>query len=250
MGDASALITGGSSGIGFGLAESLLKDGYSVTIVGRREAKLEDARARLQRFGPVVAAAADVRNDQAILAAVEIHRAAYGGMDLLVNNAGIAVGGMVGETSAKTIDLALAVNLRAAMLFTTACLEMLSESESPYVINVSSLTALVPQPGLSVYAASKAGLLAYTEALRIEVAPRGIRVSVIAPGFVDTSMADAVRSHTDSSDLIRVSDVVAVVNMLLRLSPGCVVPLVAMNGVTGGGLDPWERMMHGALSAT
>jgi NAD(P)-dependent dehydrogenase (short-subunit alcohol dehydrogenase family) len=242
----AALVTGGSSGIGYGIAEALLRDGYGVTVVARREAKLHDAARRLAAFGDVLGVVADVRDEEAIEAAVADHRTRFGGMDVLVNNAGVALGDSIAETTGKTIDLAMSINLRSAMLFTRASLEMLIAAAPSYVINVASLTGLRPQPGMAAYSASKAALIAFTDAFRAELAGDGVRATAIAPGFVDTAMSDVVRPYVDASELIQVDDVVALFRTLIHLSPACVVPVVAIEGIGGGGLEPWARASYGS----
>jgi NAD(P)-dependent dehydrogenase (short-subunit alcohol dehydrogenase family) len=245
----SALITGGSSGIGLGLADALLRDGYGVTIVARRAAKLQDAARKLQSLGPVNAFAADLRDEHQIEAATASHESHFGGLDVLVNNAGVALGGPLEETMVKSIDLALAVNLRAALLCTRASVAMLVAAAPSHVFNIASLAGLHGHQGMTTYAASKAGLIAFTDSLRAEFAGRGVKASAICPGFVDTAMSDVVRAVVDESELIPVSDVVEVVTSLLRLSPACVVPTVALEP-RAGGLQGWEALMRNGLASS
>ena len=240
---------GGSSGIGRRVARALLEVGNGVTVVARREAKLLAAVDGLRHLGPVQPAVADLRAEEAIQAAVDAHRERFGTLHVLVNNAGVAIGGSVEDTAAKTIDLSLAVNLRSAMLFSRAAVELLVAAAPSHVFNLSSLSGLLPQPGMSAYSAAKAGLIAYTDSFRSEFASRGVKATAIAPGFVDTAMSDSVRSFVDPSELIQVSDVVEIVVSLLRLSPSCVVPTVTLEGI-GGGMEPWARASHGLASAT
>lgn len=239
----SALVTGGSSGIGLGIARALLEDGYGVTIVARQEAKLMAAARDLEPFGDVHACVADFRSEDAIEAAVASHESRFGGLEVLVNNAGIAVGGPFERTRTKEIDLALGVNLRAAIVCTRAAISMLVAAAPSQIINVSSLTGLEPKPGLAAYGASKAGLIAFTDVMRAEFASRGVKATALCPGFVDTAMSDVVRPFVNAADLIRVSDVVEIVRTLLRLSPGCVIPTVALEGPDR--LEPWTRASEG-----
>jgi NAD(P)-dependent dehydrogenase (short-subunit alcohol dehydrogenase family) len=238
-GGRSALVTGGSSGIGLGVSRALLEDGYGVTVVARQEAKLMAAAGGLEEFGDVHPVVADFRSEDAIEAAVDAHERRFGGMDVLVNNAGIAVGGTFESTSTKEVDLALGVNLRAAILCTRAAISMLLSAAPSQIINVSSLTGLDPKPGLTAYSSSKAGLIAFTDVLRAEFASRGVKATALCPGFVDTAMSDVVRPFVDAAELIQVSDVVEIVRALLRLSPACVVPTVALEGPDR--LEPWTR---------
>jgi NAD(P)-dependent dehydrogenase (short-subunit alcohol dehydrogenase family) len=188
---------------------------------------------------------ADVREEDEIEAAVAAHRARFGRLDVLVNNAGVAMGEPLERTTAKAIDLALAVNLRAALLCTRATIDMLVAAAPSHVFNVSSLAGLEGQAGMTAYSSSKAGLIGFTEALRAEFAGRGVKATAVCPAFVDTAMSDPVRSTVAQSDLIPVEDIVGIMLAVLRLSPACVIPTVAFESA-GGGLQGWsgvaERM--------
>jgi NAD(P)-dependent dehydrogenase (short-subunit alcohol dehydrogenase family) len=244
----SALITGGSSGIGFGIAKALLEDGYGVTVAGRRREKLTQAVATLDPYGEVNSQVADLRMDDDIEAMVESHRRRFKGLDVLVNNAGVALGGRFEETDTKSIDLALAVNLRGSLLTTRACMAMLLDAAPSHILNIASFAGLHGERGMTAYSASKGGLIAFTDSLRAEFADRGVKPSAICPGFVDTAMSEVVRPYLDDSDLIPVADVVAVVMMLLKLSPATVVPTLAIEPRRGG-LVGWDAAMDRALES-
>jgi short-subunit dehydrogenase len=119
---------------------------------------------------------------------------------------------------------------------------MLLAAAPSHIFNIASLTALTPDAGMAAYAASKAGLVAFTDVLRAEVGKRGVKAAAICPGFVDTAMADAVREVVEPHELIPISDVVEVVLTLLRLSPASVVPTIAFEGASGG-LQGWSEML-------
>jgi NAD(P)-dependent dehydrogenase (short-subunit alcohol dehydrogenase family) len=240
-GQKAAFITGGSSGIGLGLAQGFLREGYAVTVVARRKEKLMTAAAGLEGLGPVHSHVADVRDEQEIEAAVAAHRARFGRLDVLVNNAGVAMGEPLERTTAKAIDLALSVNLRAALLCTRATIDMLVAAAPSHVFNVSSLAGLEGQAGMTAYSSSKAGLIGFTDALRAEFAGRGVKATAVCPAFVDTAMSDPVRATVPQSDLIPVEDIVGIVMALLRLSPACVIPTVALESA-GGGLQGWSEV--------
>jgi NAD(P)-dependent dehydrogenase (short-subunit alcohol dehydrogenase family) len=245
----AAFVTGGSSGIGLGLARGLLDSGYAVTIVARREQKLMDALEVLKTAGSVRAYVADFRSESEIEAAVAFHRKEFGRLDVLVNNAGVATAQPVDRMTTESIDLALDINLRAALICTRASIGMLLAAAPSHIFNIASLTALEPQAGMAAYASSKAGLVAFTDALRAEVGHRGVKAAAICPGFVDTAMADAVRGVVEPHELIPVSDVVEVVLTLLRLSPASVVPMVAFEGASGG-LQGWSEVVDARLALT
>jgi NAD(P)-dependent dehydrogenase (short-subunit alcohol dehydrogenase family) len=239
----AALVTGGSGGIGYGLVRAMLDSGYGVTVVARQEEKLANALLTLDSES-AYGFAADLRHEEEIEAAVAFHRETFGRLDVLVNNAGVATAGPIGEMSTKLIDLTLNVNLRSVLLFTRACVGMLLEAAPSSIINIASLAALQTPAEMSAYSASKAGLVAFTEVIRNELGTRGVRATAICPAFVDTAMSGVVRNLVEPGDLIPVSDVVEIVMALLRLSPATVVPLVAMESPKGG-FQGWSEHLGG-----
>jgi NAD(P)-dependent dehydrogenase (short-subunit alcohol dehydrogenase family) len=235
----AAFISGGSSGIGLVLAGALLDLGYEVTISARRPAKLEGAAAGLASRGNVHAVAADVRDEEQIEAAIASHANEFGRLDVLVNNAGAGFAAPLGETDAKRIDLMLAVNLRSAILCTRAAAPMLIEAAPSHVFNISSYAGVSGQAQMTAYSAAKAGLNGFTEAAQAELGPQGVGVTSICPAFVDTAMAEGVRSVVERDDLITTEDVATVIVSLLSLSPACHVPSVVMKPLVGG-LQGWS----------
>jgi ketoreductase len=242
MSEKTAFITGGSSGIGLGIARALLQDGYAVTIVARREAKLRAAVDELSPFGEVHHFVADFRVDAEIEAAAESHRTRFGRLHVLVNNAGVGLGRPLEQTTGKLVDLVLAVNLRAAITCTRVLADLLVKSAPSHVLNVSSYTGLHGQAGMTAYSASKAGVIGFTEAFQAEYASRGVKATALCPAFVDTAMSDTVRDLVDTSELIRVDDVVAIVMALLSLSPGCTVPTVSLQPLANR-LQGWQEQL-------
>lgn len=238
----AAFVSGGSSGIGLGLVRGLLDAGFGVTIVARREQKLMDAVEALNPTGPVRAFVADFRFEAEIEAAVAFHKEQFGRLDVLVNNAGFATAEPVDRMSTKSIDLALGVNLRAALICTRASIDMLLAAAPSHIFNVASLSALDAQAGMAAYSSSKAGLVAFTEVLRAEFGRRGVKATALCPAFVDTAMSDAVREVVEPHDLIPVSDIVEIVLAMLRLSPASVIPTIAFESA-GGGLQGWSEVV-------
>lgn len=230
MPSAAALITGASSGIGLAIAHMLVDEGYSLTIVARRADKLEAARADLAARGAdVIAFAADLTSEQAIVESVAAHRERFGRLDLLVNNAGVGVGQAIGELTVKRFDLQFDTNVRAPFLYYRECLAMLEaaaqERGVARVVNTSSITALSPQPWLSAYSATKSAIRSLTISMNKELGARGIHSTALCPGFVETPMTQFVQDGGVAADeMIRPEDLAIAVKMLLGLSKACIVP--------------------------
>jgi NAD(P)-dependent dehydrogenase (short-subunit alcohol dehydrogenase family) len=220
----SALVTGGSRGIGLSLARVLVAEGFSVTISARNAEQLDRAAESLRRNGGTVETfVADLSEPNGAEALVEAHRARFGRLDVLINNAGTGFGQPLAEISTRRLDLQLDLNLRAAILCYREASEMLlsaaAEHSQAWVVNVCSLTAANPKPWLSVYSASKAGLRAFSMAMNSEFASRGVRSCAICPGTVETELTRGLAGAQD--DLVSAGDIAEVLLLLLRLSPAC-----------------------------
>jgi NAD(P)-dependent dehydrogenase (short-subunit alcohol dehydrogenase family) len=227
----SALVTGGSSGIGLAIARMLREEGYELTLVGRRREKVEAAAAELG----AAAVAANLAEAEECERAVAAHRASYGGLDVLVNSAGVGVGGRIEDLAVKHLDLQLAVNLRAVFLVTRASIPLLRASRG-WIVNLASVAGTIPAPGLAAYGATKAAVIALTRSLNAELEGDGVRAVALCPGFVDTPMARW--SGLPPTALIRPEDCAETVRMCLRLSPAARVPQIVL-----------ERMGSGAAGA-
>ncbi len=189
-----AIVTGGSRGIGFATAAALLARGAAVCITGTDERRLEDARVALTGTGTgnrVLAIRADVRVEADVAQAVARVVTEWGGLDVLVNNAG--VGGFVEVSQMTSADWHRVVdtNLTGVYLCCHAAIPHLKARGGGWIINVSSLAGKNPFVGGAAYCASKAGLNAFSEALMQEVRHDGIRVSVVMPGSVRTGFSGA-----------------------------------------------------------
>ena len=229
MPDRAALVTGASRGIGLALAEALGDEGYALTISARKPDTLEQTAEGLRSKGyEVQAFAANMADEQAIGQLVQTHRDRYGRLDVLVNNAGVGIGAAAAEQQTKYVDLQLDVNLRAIVLLYRDCLEMLraagAEHRNAVVINLASIAGKSPSPWLSVYSATKAAVLAYTQAMNKELGEDGIKSTAFAPGFVDTDMTDFVKGSVSPEEMIRPTDIAEALRFLLRVSINCVVP--------------------------
>jgi NAD(P)-dependent dehydrogenase (short-subunit alcohol dehydrogenase family) len=217
----SALVTGGSSGIGLAIARMLRGEGYELTLAARTVERLEAAAAELD----AASVAVDVRDEAACAALVTAHLERHGGLDVLVNSAGVGIAGRIGDMSAKHFDLQQAVNLRGAFLVTREALPALREARG-YVVNLASIAGTIPTPGLASYGAAKAALIALTRSLDREEAASGVRVTALCPGFVDTPMAEWTGIAAD--EMIQPDDCAELVRALLRLSPSARVPVVVI----------------------
>jgi NAD(P)-dependent dehydrogenase (short-subunit alcohol dehydrogenase family) len=220
----SALVTGGSAGIGLALARMLRDEGYGLTLSARRPEPLAEAA---QELG-AEAVAANLGDADECVRVVAAHAERFGGMDVLVNSAGIGIGGAFGEQPTKAIDLQLGVNLRAALVVTRESLPLLRASHG-HVVNLASIAGTIPTPGLAVYGATKAALIAFTNSLNREEAEHGIRATAICPAFVATKMTDW--TGIPGEDMIQVEDIAEIVRTILRLSPRARVPEVVIERV-------------------
>jgi short-subunit dehydrogenase len=229
MPERAALVTGASRGIGFALAEALGEEGYSLTVTARKPDSLERAAADLRERGfEVEGVAANLADEQAVREVVRRHRERYRRLDVLVNNAGVGIGAKYDEHQTKFIDMQLAVNLRAPILFYRECAEMLraagAEHRRALIVNMASLAGVSPQAWLSVYSATKAALAAYTVSMNKELAKHGVKSVAFAPGFVDTDMADYVKDRIPAEEMLRTSDIAEALRFVLRVSPQAVIP--------------------------
>jgi short-subunit dehydrogenase len=189
------LITGGSSGIGLALAQVLGLKGAHVAISGRQADRLDAAIASLRAAGvaakPIVA---DVATEWGRAATVEGALEALGGLDVLVNNAGGVRAGRLENTTEAEIRAMIEVDLVAPILLTQALLPSLRESGDSAVVNVASGIALIGMPFYTTYAAVKAGLARFGEALRRELSAEGIHVLTAYPGATETPMMQSSRA--------------------------------------------------------
>jgi NAD(P)-dependent dehydrogenase (short-subunit alcohol dehydrogenase family) len=217
----SALVTGGSSGIGLAIAQMLADEGYALTLAGRKLDRLEAAREGLD----AAIVQADVSSEDDCLRLVTEHLERHGGIDVLVNSAGVGIAGTIGDTTTKAWDLQQAVNLRGAFLVTRAALPELRLTKG-LVVNLASIAGTVPTPGLAAYGATKAALIALTRTFAREEADNGVRATALCPGFVDTPMA--AWTGIPGEEMITPEDCAEIVRALIRLSPAARVPVVVL----------------------
>ena len=214
--DYTALVTGASRGIGKAIAVELAGLGYNLALVGRDSEALEKTAAEVRSRGAECLRfpcdLAEVENAQkAVDAAVE----RFGGLDLLVNCAGLSQKGPFTDVTPQDWDRIFAVNARAPFFLCKAALEPLKRSSRPMVINIASVVSFKGYPEQSVYASSKHALRGFTKVFAKEVQPYGIRVHLISPGGVATEMVKEMRPDIDPSELISTDEIEGIVRFIV-----------------------------------
>jgi 3-oxoacyl-[acyl-carrier protein] reductase len=184
----SAIVTGGTKGIGRGIAEALIREGVNVCISARHEEEVLEAVRELSDVGEGSAAGVvcDVRDYEQVKALVEHAAAEFGGLDILVNNAGIGVFGRVEELAVEDFRACLETNLFGVFYCCREAIPLMKKGGGGYIINISSLAGTNAHPQMSAYNASKFGLNGFSEALMQEVRHDRIKVSYVMPGSVNT----------------------------------------------------------------
>jgi len=228
LAERAALITGGSSGIGLAMARMLGQEGYGVTVSARRPDKLDAAAEELRGEGlEVESVPTNMVEEQEIKDLVAAHRTRFGRLDVLVNNAGVGIGGPVAEHETKKLDMQLNVNLRAVFLTTREALPMLKEAGGEHgkalIANTASIAGKHGEGWLAAYSATKAGVVGLTQALHKEHGKDGIQATALCPAFVATAMTDWV-DGVPKEEMIQPEDIAEAVRYLLRTSPACIVP--------------------------
>ncbi|MBP0491644.1 3-oxoacyl-[acyl-carrier-protein] reductase [Pararoseomonas indoligenes] len=186
----TALVTGATGGIGAAIARALHAQGARVALTGRREAELASLAGELGERAFV--APADLSDPAAPAALVEKVEAEFGALDILVNNAGLTRDGLALRMGDKDWSDVIEVDLTAPFRLARACLRGMMKRRSGRIVSIASIVGVTGNPGQANYAAAKAGLIGMSKALAQEVAPRGVTVNVVAPGFIKTAMTDAL----------------------------------------------------------
>jgi len=215
-----AMVTGGSRGIGLAIATALVREGVQVAVTGMSAAHLSTARSKIDGAGPgaLETLQADVRKFDEVARAVDATVARFGGLDILINNAGIGIFKDVAEMSPQEWQQVIETNLTGVFNGCHAAIPHMRRRGGGFIINISSLAGKNPFSAAAAYCASKAGLNAFSEALMQEVRYDGIRVSYVMPGSVATAFSSGDESK--GADWKISSDEVAdVVLGLLRHHP-------------------------------
>lgn len=213
----NALVTGASRGIGKAIALELASLGCSLALVGRSREALEKVSSEVLAAGapkavPLAADLADVANCPKI---VEESARALGGLDILVNCAGLSLAGSFMEASPEQWDKVFAVNARAPFFICQAAVPELRKSERPIVINIASVVGFKGYANQSVYSSSKHALTGFTKVFAKEVQPYGIRVHLISPGGVATEMVKEMRPDIKADELIQPEEIAEIVRFLV-----------------------------------
>ena len=216
----SAVVTGGTRGIGRAIAKALIGAGANVAITGRIEAEIENATAELNTIGPgtISGYVCDVRNYDRVKSLF----AAFGSVDILINNAGIGIFSSVESMSPEDFRAVLETNVFGVFYCCHEAIPLMKQRGGGYIINISSLAGANPHPQMAAYNASKFGLNGFSEALMQEVRHDGIKVSYIMPGSVNTEFGGDEPSDQKSWQ-IQPEDIAQVVMNLLEF-PGRSLP--------------------------
>jgi 3-oxoacyl-[acyl-carrier protein] reductase len=227
--DKTAIVTGGSRGIGYAVAEALAGRGMKLAICSRTESELRAAEKRLAGRTDVLAQAVDVSDERQVEAFVGAARERFGTPYILVNNAGV-LGSyvLVEDIALKDFDKLLAINLRGTFLMARAVLAEMKKRRDGYIINVASILGKEGDNEVSAYSASKFGVVGFTESLIEEARSHNVRACSICPNYVDTPMSQGDPA-VPYEEMLRPEDIAKTVLWLLDLSPVSVVKEVVLD---------------------
>jgi 3-hydroxybutyrate dehydrogenase len=186
-----ALITGGGRGIGAEVARALAGEGAAVAVCSRTLAEVESVASELTEAGHrSLALTCDVSDSTQVAELVEAVKERFGGVDILINNAGFAPSAPLRSVTLEEWERVFAVNMTGTFLCTQALLPGMIETGWGRVVNIASIAGKVGHPYISAYAASKHAVIGFTRAVAMEAAPHGVTVNAICPGYVDTPLTD------------------------------------------------------------
>jgi NAD(P)-dependent dehydrogenase (short-subunit alcohol dehydrogenase family) len=223
----AALVTGAGRGIGRAIALALAREGASVTVVSRTAAELDRVVGEIEAHGGRgLAFAGDLRDASVCAAAVNACVERFGGLQVLVNNAGVGVFTSVAETTDDDWDAVVSTNLTAVFRLTRAALPHLAR-RGGHVLMISSLAGSNPGAGMAAYGASKAALDYFSQCLMLEVRHQGVRVTTIAPGSVDTTFSGLARPAS-TAWMLTAEDLAQTAVDLVRMRDGALSSRVEM----------------------
>lgn len=200
-----ALVTGAARGIGRAIAEKLAAEGADLALCDLKADWLGDTAEAVKAAGHRAECySVDVSNSEGVNGAVSAVLKDMGKVDILVNNAGITKDTLMMRMSESDWDAVMAVNLKGTFLFTKALTRPMMKQRSGAIVNIASIIGLIGNAGQCNYAASKAGVIALTKSSAKELAPRGVRVNAVAPGFISSKMTDALSEEVRSQMLANI----------------------------------------------
>jgi 3-oxoacyl-[acyl-carrier protein] reductase len=233
----TALVTGGSKGIGAAIAGHLAAEGYSLTLVARGEAELKATSDRLRREhgADVYTLVADMTREADVRELATQYAEQFDHLDVLVLSAGVGTAGPFGDMTSKTYERTFDVNLRAPFVLIQNLLPLLrtaaelSPARGAKVVAPSSITGVVGEANLAAYGASKAALISLCETLSLEESRNGVAATAISPGYVDTDMSAWKRGELGRAEMLRAEDVAELAMAITRLSGNAVVPNIVLS---------------------
>ena len=189
-----ALVTGASRGIGRSIAERLASSGHRVVVnYASSETAAKEVVAGIEAAGgQAIAIGGDVGDEDDVASMLSTAEAAFGPVEILVNNAGVTRDGLLMRMAPEDWDEVIRVDLRSVYVCSRAVLRSMVKARWGRIISIASVSGLAGNPGQTNYAAAKAGMVGFSKSLAKEVGSRGITVNVVAPGFIDTDMTDAL----------------------------------------------------------
>lgn len=241
----TALITGASRGIGFGIAEALAGLGFAMTVTARDPDRLERAAEALRDAGsPAVHATTGEMSELADVDRIaDEHRDRFGSLDALVVNAGVGTAGPIEKLSMTRFDKIFSVGVRAPFRLVQRTLPLLrsaaeaNPAQGARVLVLSSIAGVYAEPGLAAYGSAKASLISLVATLNAEESAGGVSATALSPGYVDTDMSAWTRDRVPQDRMIPVSDIARIAEALVSMSARTVIPNVVLSRADSGGYE-------------
>lgn len=233
-----AIITGASRGIGREIAKTLAKNKINLVLCGRDEKKLKDLQLEIKKFGVLSEICiGDISDESVIVKTIEKTSKAFGGIDILINNAGIAIPKPIIQSTSDDFDMHININVKAPFLLCKYAIPHLKKSDCPTIINLSSVVGYKGYINQGIYTTSKHALVGFTKVLAQELHQFGIRVHIVAPGGVDTEMVSATRPDINKSELMSPQEIADIVEFLLIHRGNAVIDEINIRRATN---SPWK----------
>ena len=215
----TAVVTGASKGIGRAISTALAKEGANLILAARTKEKLVEVKRNIDSFnGNSIIVPADMSNEKDILELFDKVKKEFGNLDILINNAGIFIGGNLVDFNISNYEKIMNVNFKAVFLCCQQALKIMIPQRSGFIINISSNVVFKGYPQQAIYSASKNAVVGLTKSMANEVQKDGISVGLVHPGGVDTELIDNARPDINKSDLMPPEDIAKTVIYMLKLS--------------------------------